>query len=86
VSSLIHLKSAAGMVDTNKVESYTAGNRAVWREPSLDFLIEITSSANLYAYLDQLTETSRVVSAPVNVQLTLESLLMAWCQKLERAQ
>lgn len=83
VSSLIHLKSGAGMVDTSMVESYTAHGGVVWREPSLDFLIEKTSSANLYSYLDQLMETSRVVNTPVNVQLTLESLLTSWCQRLE---
>ena len=74
VSSLIHLKSTGGVVDTNKV---------MWREPSLDFLIENTSNAKLYGFLDQLTETSRVVNTTVNVQLTLESLLMDLCQRLK---
>ena len=83
VSSLIYLKSGEAVVDTSKVESYTAIKGAVWREPSLDFLIDRTSSANLFAYLDQLTETSRIVNAPVNVQLTLENLLLSWRQKLE---
>lgn len=74
VSSLIHLKSTEGMVDTNKV---------IWREPSLDFLIERTNSVSLYGFLDQLTEISRIVNTSVNVQLTLESLLMDWCQRLK---
>lgn len=88
VSSLIHLKSIRGVVDTTVVdatlfEEKMAENRMLWREPSLDFLIDKTSSANLYAYLDQLIEVARVVNTPVNVQLTLENLLMAWCQRLE---
>jgi len=98
VSSLIHLKSITGVVDTTVVDATLVDktsdekilvdkkiveNNTLWREPVLDFLIDKTSSASLYAYLDQLIETARVVNTPVNVQLTLENLLMAWSQRLK---
>ena len=88
VSSLIHLKSATGLVDTTDVgavlvEEKIAGNRMLWHEPSLDYLAEKTSNANLYSYLDQLIETARVVNTSVNVQLILENLLITWCQRVK---
>ena len=76
VSSLIHLKSVGGTVDTN-----TVGEAPLWREPSLDFLITSTSHSSLYGFLDRLIETSRVINTSVNVQLTLESLLIDWCDQ-----
>jgi DNA polymerase-3 subunit delta' len=85
VSSVIHLKSGANMVDTNFGDTDTkmVENNSVWREPSLDFLADKTSSESLYGFLDQLVETSRVVNTTINVQLTLESLLMGWCQRVK---
>lgn len=88
VSSLIHLKSTGGLVDTTDVDTTVVKeklgeNRALWHEPSLDFLVEKASNANLYAYLDQLIETTRVVNTSINVQLTLENLLLTWCQRLK---
>ena len=83
VSSVIHLKSTASVVDTTVVDANLVENKALWREPSLDFLIDRTSSEHLYAYLDQIIEVARVVNTSVNVQLTLENLLMAWCQRLK---
>ena len=73
VSSVIHLKSGAGAVDTSVSN--------VWREPSLDFLIETASNESLHGFLDQLVETARVVNTSVNVQLALENLLLSWCQR-----
>ena len=83
VSSVIHLKSGGAVVDTTFGDQKMGENNAVWREPSLDFLADKTSSDNLYGFLDQLVETSRVVNTTVNVQLTLESLLMGWCQRIK---
>jgi len=68
VASLIHLKSGAGQVDNN----------AVWREPTLDFLLQRLNLQQLYRYLDQVNESSRMINTSANVQLALEELLISW--------
>lgn len=73
ISAIIRLKSGIHEVD----------NRFKWQEPVLERLAQGSDSQRLFHYLDKITDTLRVVNSQVNVQLTLEDLLIHW-QQLHR--
>ena len=68
VASMIRLKSGIERVDT----------KSEWLEPVLENLAQRVNTERLFKYLDKVTETSRFVNSQVNVQLTLEDLLISW--------
>ncbi|WP_455219080.1 DNA polymerase III subunit delta' C-terminal domain-containing protein, partial [Kaarinaea lacus] len=68
VATMIRLKSGIERVDT----------KSEWLEPGLENLAQRINSERLFQYLDKVTETSRFVNSQVNVQLTLEDLLISW--------
>ena len=71
IATMIRLKSGIGEVDNN----------AEWQEPVLERLAQGLDDQWLFQYLDQVTESMRLVNSQVNIQLTLEDLLISW-QKL----
>ncbi|WP_455366631.1 DNA polymerase III subunit delta' C-terminal domain-containing protein, partial [Kaarinaea lacus] len=73
VCAMIRFKSGIGQVD----------NMSEWQEPVLEPLARQLDTHWLYHYLDKITDTLRFVNAQVNVQLTLEDLLIDW-QALHR--
>ncbi|MCI0504688.1 MAG: DNA polymerase III subunit delta' [Gammaproteobacteria bacterium] len=73
ITAMIRLKSGMGEVD----------NQSEWREPVLERLAPGLDNRSLFQYLDQLTGSARLVNSQVNIQLTLEDLLINW-QKLHR--
>ena len=68
VAAMIRLKSGMGQVDS----------KSEWLEPMLEKLAQRINSERLFLYLDKLTESTRFVNSQVNVQLTLEDLLISW--------
>lgn len=73
ISTMIRLKSGMGQVD-NSLEG---------QEPVLERLAQGLDSERLFQYLDKITDTMRFVNTQINVQLTLEDLLIHW-QQLHR--
>jgi DNA polymerase-3 subunit delta' len=74
VAALIRFKSAGEAVDSN------GDNGAQWQEPALALLDHPLNHQQLYAYLDKVVDTARMIDTSVNVQLTLEDLLTGWQQ------
>ena len=70
VATLIGFKSGREEVDIT----------VKWREPVLASMEHQLNYNQLYAYLDKVTEITRMIDTPVNVQLTLEDLLTGWQQ------
>ena len=70
VSAMIRLKSHSAQVDT-KSEPLASNLRELVRQISYQ---------QLFQYLDKVTDCMRFVNTQVNVQLTLEDLLMSWCE------
>jgi len=68
VAAMIRLKSGMEQVDT----------KSEWLEPGLENLAQRINSERLFQYLDKVTESTRFVNSQVNVQLTLEDLLISW--------
>ena len=68
IASLIRLKSGMEQVDS----------KSEWLEPGLEKLAQRVNSERLFRYLDKVTETTRLINSQVNVQLTLEDLLISW--------
>ena len=73
ICAMIRLKSGVGQVDNN----------IGWQEPVLERLARELDKQWLFHYLDKVTDTLRFVNSQVNVQLTLEDLLIDW-QQLHR--
>lgn len=51
--------------------------------PGLALLAGACPGRRLYAYLDQISETARLLDRPLNAQLQLEDLLIAWPAKVQ---
>ncbi len=68
VAGMIRLKSRNTQDDT----------KSEWLEPELRDLARRVSDQQLFQYLDKVTECMRFVNSSVNVQLTLEDLLISW--------
>jgi hypothetical protein len=73
ICAMIRLKSGIEQVDNN----------IGWQEPVLERLARELDKQWLFQYLDKVTDTLRFVNSQVNVQLTLEDLLIDW-QELHR--
>ena len=73
ISTMIRLKSGNGQVD----------NIFEVQEPVLGRLAQELDNEWLFQYLDKITDTMRFVNSQINVQLTLEDLLIHW-QQLHR--
>lgn len=68
VAAMIRLKSAIKPVDS----------KSEWLEPVLENLAQRINNERLFQYLDKVTDSTRFVNSQVNVQLTLEDLLISW--------
>jgi len=68
VAELIRFKSTLEMVD----------NKSILAEPALGGLAGSVDMAHLYKFLDKITDCIRTIPTQVNVQLTLEDLLISW--------
>jgi DNA polymerase-3 subunit delta' len=73
ITAMIRLKSGIGEVDKQSEQL----------EPVLERLAPRLDNRLLFQYLDQVTGSARLVNSQVNIQLTLEDLLINW-QKLHR--
>ncbi|NOZ54950.1 MAG: DNA polymerase III subunit delta' [Gammaproteobacteria bacterium] len=68
VAELIRFKSGVMVVDNNTILS----------EPVLGKVAESVESMRLYTFLDKITDSIRTLPTQVNVQLTVEDLLISW--------
>jgi len=68
VAAMIRLKSGMKQVDS----------KSEWLEPALENLAQRINNERLFQYLDKVTNCTRFVNSQVNVQLTLEDLLISW--------